>query len=166
MTMRWLLYGGGVAAGLVALVLMAGYALPVKHVASSTVELEAPPERVWEMITDVESFPRWREDVKSVEIVQRAAAGPVWRERSSDGTITYETVESVPQRRLVSRISDRTLPFGGTWTFDLAPTPRGTRMTIREDGEVYNPVFRLASRFIIGHGATIDKYIVALEAGL
>lgn len=164
--MRWLLIIGGTLGGLVALIVATGYALPVKHVASSSVEVGAPPERVWEVITDVASFPRWRTDVKSVEILRRAAAGPVWRERSSDGTITYETVESVPQRRLVSRISDRSLPFGGTWTFDLTPTSRGTRVTIREDGEVYNPIFRFASRFIIGHDATIKKYLAALESGL
>lgn len=164
--MRWVMIIGGTLAGLVALVVAAGYALPVQHVASLSVELDAPPERVWTTITDVASFPRWRRDVKSVEIVQRTPAGPVWRERSSDGTITYETVESVPHRRLRSRISDRSLPFGGTWTFDLTPTPRGTRVTIREDGEVYNPVFRFASRFVLGHDATIRKYIAALEASL
>ncbi len=164
--MRWLLIIGGTLGGLVAVIIAAGYALPVKHVASLSVELDAPPERVWETITDMTSFPLWRKDVKSVEIVQRAPAGPVWRERSSDGTITYETVESVPPLRLISRISDRSLPFGGTWTFDLTPTPRGTRLTIREDGEVYNPVFRLASRFVLGHDATIRKYIADLEAGL
>ncbi|MGK2935874.1 MAG: SRPBCC family protein [Gemmatimonadaceae bacterium] len=164
--MRWLLIIGGTLGGLVALVITAGYALPVKHVASVSIELDAPPERVWETITDVTSFSRWRKDVKSVEIVQRTPAGPVWRERSSDGTITYETVESVPQRRLISRISDRSLPFGGTWTFDLAPTSSGTQLTIREDGEVYNPVFRFASRFVLGHDATIKKYIADLEAGL
>lgn len=164
--MRWLLIVGGTLAGLVALVVVIGYTLPVKHVASSSIELDAPPERVWERITDVSAFPQWRKDVKSVEIVQRAAAGPVWREQSGDGTITYETVESVPPRRLVSRIHDRSLPFGGTWTFDLTPTPRGTRLTIREDGEVYNPVFRFASRFVLGHDATIRKYVAALETSL
>lgn len=112
------------------------------------------------------SFPRWRKDVKSVEIVGRTAAGPVWHERSGDGAITYETVERVPERRLVSRISDRSLPFGGTWTFDLTPTLSGTRLTIREDGEVSNPVFRFASRFILGHDATIRKYLAALDAHL
>lgn len=164
--MRWVMIIGGTIAGLVALVVAAGYALPAKHVASLSVELDAPLERVWETITDVTSFPRWRNDVKSVEIVQQTPVGPAWRERSSGGTITYETVESVPQRRLISRISDRSLPFGGTWTFDLTPTPRGTRVTIREDGEVYNPIFRFASRFVLGHDATIKKYIADLEAAL
>ena len=33
---------------------------------------------------------------------------------------------------------------------------------ITEDGEVYNPVFRFMSRFIIGHAATLDQYLTAL----
>jgi hypothetical protein len=34
----------------------------------------------------------------------------------------------------------------------------GTELTITENGEVYNPLFRFVSRFIMGHAATIEKY--------
>jgi hypothetical protein len=33
---------------------------------------------------------------------------------------------------------------------------------ITEDGEVYNPVFRFVSRFILGHTRTMDFYLRAL----
>jgi hypothetical protein len=29
-------------------------------------------------------------------------------------------------------------------------------------GEVYNPVFRFVSRYVMGHSATIDKYLEAV----
>jgi hypothetical protein len=32
-------------------------------------------------------------------------------------------------------------------------------LRITEDGEVYNPVFRFVSRFVMGHTATMDKYL-------
>jgi hypothetical protein len=38
-----------------------------------------------------------------------------------------------------------------------------TRLTITERGVVYNPVFRFASRFIIGHAGSIEQYLAALE---
>ena len=69
-----------------------------------------------------------------------------------------------PPRRLVTRIADEDLPFGGTWTYRLEPDGGGTRVTITEDGEVYNPVFRFVSRFVMGHDATLRTYLDDLEA--
>lgn len=161
--MRWLWIILGSLAAIVVVVLAIGYSLPVKHAAARTVQIAAPPERVWATITDVASAPQWRSDVRSSEIVGQGAAGPVWREVSGDGTITFETVESVPARRLVTRITDKSLPFGGTWTYELQPAASGTLLTIREDGEVYNPIFRFASRYVMGHHATIDKYLAFLQ---
>lgn len=76
----------------------------------------------------------------------------------------YEIVENQPQRRLVTRIADKSLPYGGSWTIDLAPDGAGTRVTIVENGEVYNPFFRFMSRYVIGHTATIDAYLKDLAA--
>jgi hypothetical protein len=33
---------------------------------------------------------------------------------------------------------------------------------ITENGEVYNPLFRFVSRYVIGHNRTIDAYLRAL----
>lgn len=150
-------------AALVLIIVTVGYALPVGHVASRTAEIPAPPESVWRAMTDIGSMPTWRPGLESAEVTGQGAAGPTWRERSGDGTISYETVESTPPRRLVARITDKSLPFGGSWTYDLEPAAGGTRLTIREDGEVYNPVFRFVSQFVVGHHSTIDRYIEALQ---
>ena len=85
-----------------------------------------------------------------------------WREHGTDGVIPYRVVESVPGRRLVARIADPSLPFGGTWTYELVPADRGTRLTITERGEVYNPVFRFVSRFFLGYTSTMEGVLRAL----
>ena len=117
----------------------------------------APPERVFAACTDVEAFPTWRSDVQGVDVTTRTPQLQ-WRERGSDGTIAFEVQESEPPRRLVTRIADRTLPFGGAWTFTLQPDGGGTKLTITENGEVYNPLFRVMSRYVFGYTATIDRY--------
>jgi hypothetical protein len=38
-----------------------------------------------------------------------------------------------------------------------------TTVSITEDGDVYNPVFRFVSRFFIGHEATITTYLANLQ---
>ena len=142
-----------------------GYALPVAHVATREAQLAAPPDRVFAALDGVEDYPRWRSDVESVEIVARTPRLQ-WRENGDNGTITFELEGRDPPRQMVTRIADRTLPFGGTWTFALQPSGSGTRLTITENGEVYNPLFRVMSRFVFGHTATIEKYLEDLTAYL
>jgi uncharacterized protein YndB with AHSA1/START domain len=155
---------GGLGAFLLAVVAF-GYALPVGHVATRDAALPAPPERVFAVITEVDAFPGWRSDVQEVVVTARTPHLR-WRERGSDGTIAFEVQESEPPRRLVTRIADKTLPFGGAWTFTLQPADGGTKLTITENGEVYNPLFRVMSRFVFGHTATLDRYLENLRAYL
>jgi uncharacterized protein YndB with AHSA1/START domain len=121
---------------------------------------------VWRALTDVSAFPTWRSDVTSVEQLRGDSAHAGWRETGKNGRITYEVTESEPPRRLVTTIADRGLPFGGSWTYELVPANGGTRLTVTEHGEVYNPVFRFVSRFVIGHTATIDRYLADLRKKL
>ena len=72
----------------------------------------------------------------------------------------------MPARKLVTRIETKKLPFEGTWTYEFTPSHQETELTVTEDGEVYNPLFRFVSRFVIGHTATIDAYLKALRSKL
>jgi uncharacterized protein YndB with AHSA1/START domain len=155
------LIGLGVLGALIGLVVLTGYALPVEHVASRTATLSQTIDQVYAALGDIESFPRWRSDVKSVDLLSTAPPRR-WRERGDNGDVTFEIVEMQPPSRLVTRIADPALPFGGTWTYELAPEGKGTRLTITEHGEVYNPVFRFMSRFVFGHTATIDQFLADL----
>jgi hypothetical protein len=78
------------------------------------------------------------------------------------GTIPLETVISQPPAKLVVRIADPKLPFGGTWTYEITPIATGSSLRIREDGEVYNPLFRFLSRFVFGQSTTIETYLKSL----
>ena len=154
----------GVLVALVLLVIAIGYALPVGHVATRDVRLTAPPERVFGVLRDVEKYPTWRSDVKGVEVLATVPALR-WRERGdNDITLEMETVEA--PRRIVTRIADRSLPFGGSWTYELSPQDGGTRLAITENGEVYNPLFRFMSRFVFGHTSTLEKFLGDLERHL
>jgi uncharacterized protein YndB with AHSA1/START domain len=147
---------------LVAVVVVIGYLLPVGHVAARNAILPQPPDRVFALLTDVEEYPRWRSDVQRVELLSRDSPRR-WIEHGRNGDITFEVVASESPRRLVARIADRSLPFGGTWTYELVPEGDGTRLTITEHGQVFNPVFRFMSRFVFGHTATLDRYIRDLQ---
>jgi hypothetical protein len=76
-------------------------------------------------------------------------------------------VESIAPRRHVTRISDPSLPFGGTWTWELRQTADGgCEASVTEHGFVTNPLFRFVSRFVIGHHASMDTYLKHLAKRL
>ena len=150
---------------LLAIVVVAiGAMLPVNHVASRSATLPASPEEVWRLITDSNGFPAWRSDVKAVERLPDRNGKPVWVEDTTSGRITLAVDRAEPPRLLVLRIADPDLPFGGTWTYELRPNVNGgTDVTITEDGEIYNPVFRTLARFVFGYTATMDQVLGDLE---
>lgn len=65
--------------------------------------------------------------------------------------------------RLSTQIKGTGLPFGGDWEFKLQPEGNKTLVTITENGEIYSPVFRFVSRFLIGYSATAKKYGNSLQ---
>jgi uncharacterized protein YndB with AHSA1/START domain len=160
--MRIVLIVLGVMIALVVIVVGVGYTLPVKHKAARQARYNQSPSAIFAAITDVERFPSWRESVKSVEVLPDSAGKKRFREKGSDGAILYEVVNAAANRQLVTRIADPSLPFGGTWTYDIVPDGASSILSITEDGEVYNPVFRFVSRFVMGHTRTIDRFLTDL----
>ncbi|MFY9553998.1 MAG: SRPBCC family protein [Blastocatellia bacterium] len=160
--MKWILIAVGVAAALIALMAIIGSLMPKGHTASRTTVIKAPPEVLWQTLTDCAAFPEWRADVKSVEVLPDRDGHRVWREDGKNGKLTLETIEANSPSRLVLRIADPDLPFGGTWTYDLQPSAGGSRITITENGEVYNPIFRFMSKVFFSQSASIETYLKAL----
>lgn len=164
--MKWLLIVVGVLAGIVVIVTVTGMTLPQNHVATRSAHLSAAPDKVWSIVTEPLAYPTWRSDVASVEMLSGPDGGKVsWREVSPKGNklaFAATTVE-VPSH-FVTVIADKNIPFGGSWDYRIEPDGTGSRITITEKGEVYNPIFRFVSRFVLGHTATLDKYLTALAS--
>jgi hypothetical protein len=136
-----------------------GAMLPKSHVVSRTITLHQSPDAVFATISNFKDVPTWRPEVQGVEALPPDGNLDRFREKSSDGVVTYEVVEAKAPSRLVTRIADPSLPFGGRWIYEIAPVPGGCRVDITERGEVYNPVFRFVSRFVLGQTRTLDKYL-------
>ncbi len=157
--MRYALIALAIVGALILTIVVVGLLLPVKHRASREATYNRPAAEVFRVITTPADFPVWRTGVTKVDVLPAHDGKATWREFGKDGDILYEVERSVPDTTLVTRIADRSLPFGGTWTYTLMPKGDSTTLRIVEDGEVYNPVFRFVSRFVIGHTATIDRYL-------
>jgi len=158
--MFWILVAVGAILALIDLVVIIGLLLPKEHRASRSKSFACPPEQVWNTLTDFGNNSGWRKQLKQVEAMPNRNGHAIWKEIDKSGqAISYETLELVPQKRIVRKIADEKLPFGGTWTIEVKAEPSGTMVTVVEDGIVYNPIFRFVSKFIMGHTHSIDTYL-------
>jgi uncharacterized protein YndB with AHSA1/START domain len=161
--MKWFFGIVAVLGGILILVTLIGYLLPKEHTVTREARFGQPPEVVWKTITDINAMPSWRQGLKSVKHLPDQNGLPAWVETTDSGTIPLETVASHPPSKLVVRIADPKLPFGGTWTYEITALPAGSNLRIREDGEIYNPLFRFLARFFFGYTATVDTYLKSMS---
>jgi hypothetical protein len=161
--MKWLLWIGGglvLVAGLAAAI---GAMLPLRHSATRKARYKVSADALYAVLAGP---PDWRTGVKNYGVLGEMNGRRQWWEEDSHGQkITFELVEARPPSLLQVRIADRGLPFGGTWTFDIEPEAGGgSELRIREDGEIYNVIFRLMARLFFGYTSSIEGYLRDLGA--
>jgi hypothetical protein len=149
----------GVLVVLVLCIVVIGSLLPKRHVASRSAVFNASPERLFALIAGSQ---QWRSDVKSCELLTKERKQFQRETSNHNETILYELQNIHPPLSIERRIATENLPYAGTWSFTLTPENAGTRVRITEDGEVYNPIFRFVSKFILGQTATQDAYLKAM----
>lgn len=163
--MRIVLIAAPIVVGLIAAVatiVVGGLFIPRGHRTSRAIRLSAPPEQVWAVITDFPSHPSWRPGVKSIQREADRDGRPVWREFDKHGqSMPVEIMIFTPPSRMVGRIADDSLPFAGTWTYEVTADEKSTRLRITEDGEIRSSAFRYIAK-TMGYSATIEQYLEAL----
>ena len=156
-----MLIAGIIIVLLIVIIVVAGYSLPVGHTATISETINAPLNAVWEKISQPSTFNTWRKGIKAVEII----SPDEWLEVDKYGKkLPIKVVSTTPPYSLSTMINSTNLPFGGEWHYQLKPVNDATEITIREDGKVYNPVFRFLSKFVMGHTYTIKQYLKELKS--
>jgi hypothetical protein len=159
-----MLYVGLVLAGVALIVVLVGAMLPRQHTASRTARVALPPAALYGLLSDVSQYQSWRAGLQGLQRLPDKHGMPAWIEDANGMKIPMRFERMEPPSLLVARIDSTELAFGGTWTYRIAPADGGSDLTITEDGEVYNVVFRFMSRFVFGYHATMDAFIRGLQA--
>lgn len=150
----------GCLAALIVIVTVIGAILPQHHIASRSARFRSSPEKLFSLISGPQT---WRPDVKHYESVPNPGGLDRWRETDSgDQTIEYEIVDCRAPVLFKTRIATANLPFGGGWTFILHNDGTQTTVQITEESDVYNPIFRFVSKFIMGYTRSMDAYLTNL----
>ncbi|PJZ75976.1 LIC10604 family protein [Leptospira neocaledonica] len=148
---------------LIVLLVLSGYLLPKDHVASVEKNFSSSSESIYKIIRNVHEYQGWRSGLKSVEI----ESNMIWTESDSHGNnIRFGIIEERSPNYLKTKILNEDLPFGGGWEFEISPDGSNTKLKITEKGFVTNPLFRVLSKFVFGHDATMKTYLEDLSKRL
>jgi uncharacterized protein YndB with AHSA1/START domain len=102
-------------------------------VAADEIEIAASPEAVWGVLTDLESWPRWNPDVKSMSLEGGLEQGSVFRWRAGPGTIT-STIQDVQPPILIAW-TGTTVGIKAKHVYRLEPRADGTLVHTEESYE-------------------------------
>ena len=102
-------------------------------VAADEIEIAASPQAVWDVLTDLESWPRWNSDVKSMSMEGALAQGTVFRWRAGPGTIT-STIQDLQPPTLIAW-TGTTFGIKARHVYRLEPRGDGTLVHTEESYE-------------------------------
>jgi uncharacterized protein YndB with AHSA1/START domain len=95
-------------------------------------EYPHPCERVWQLLTDSAELERWLMPNDFVPEAGRSFTMTTKPAPGFDGIVRCKVLEIEPPRRM--RWSWGSGRMASTVTFELAPTAKGTRLTLRHEG--------------------------------
>lgn len=154
---------GLVASAVVACLIcyIGGARLPREHHTQVSTTLLASRATVWAGLTDYAAMPQWWPAVKSVRFEKRADGTELtWNKDAHGQEIPFRTGESRPNDKLVRIIAKDDLPFGGSWTFELADAGNGrTKLTLTEDGYIDSPMYRAMATWFFGLDTTLNDFV-------
>jgi hypothetical protein len=108
-------------------------------ISRAEIEIAAPPDVVWEVLTDFNRWPNWNAAVKSMSAPEPIEVGSVFRWKAGPGTIT-STIQHLEPHRLVAW-SGRTMGIRAIDVFRLEA--RDGTTFVREEESWGGPVARV-----------------------
>lgn len=156
---KWLLIALGALIVLAGVAYWMGSRLPQDHVVAVRAHFRAQPESVYAAVHDVSDYPKWRTDVRSVELLPPRDGRMRWKETTRHGTLEYEFTLDLAPSRLVSTLTTQDAGFSGRWLFHFLRDTTGTTVLVSEEGAVPNPFFRFMMQYVFGVRTTLDNYL-------
>lgn len=155
----WIALGIIVFAAL--LLLLVGFALSARQQVTRVELVKAPLAEVWEALTNLPAQAYWREDLKSVQMLDDDH-GLRWVEHPEKGQpLTVRKLkEKLNQELLLEMVNDA---GKGTRNARLSGVPGGTRITFTEVLDTNAPLKRIRARMKGGLDKKLDYFIQQLK---
>ena len=117
----------------------------------ASIDIDASPERVWALVSDLSLMPKWSPQCKLMKVFGPLRPGArtvnVNRRNYLFWPTTSRITEVVPERKLAFRVNENNT----VWSYELEPTATGTRLTESRHAENgVKPVSNLLVNTIMG----------------
>ena len=124
---------------------------------SASVEIAAQPEAVWSVVSDVTRMPEWSPELRRLFPLggRRPRVGMTMVGINRRGWAVWPTTSKVVRLEPQRAVAWKTRESGATWTYELEPSPAGTRLTGRRDLAAFTLGTRLMAP-VIGGAAVHD----------
>jgi uncharacterized protein YndB with AHSA1/START domain len=102
---------------------------------SASVDVAAPPDRVWAVVSDVTRMPEWSPELRRLYPVggREPRVGMRLIGVNRRGYALWPTTSTVVRLEPERAVAWKTRQSGATWTYELEPTAAGTRLTGRRE---------------------------------
>ena len=129
---------------------------------TASVSIAAPPERVWEVVSDVTRMPEWSPELRRVLVLgdRTPRVGMRLLGLNRRGWVMWPTRSVVVRLEPTSALAWRTTESAATWTYELSPDGDGTTLTGRRDLAAYSRATAVMGP-VIGGAAGHDRELAA-----
>ncbi|MCA9646028.1 MAG: SRPBCC family protein [Polyangiaceae bacterium] len=100
---------------------------------AASIQIDAMPDVVWEVISDVNGWPSWNPDVSGAQLLGPLAVGTEFRWKAGPGTITSTLLEVEPLREISWR--GKSLGVSALHVWRLRPAAQGVTLEVEESLE-------------------------------
>jgi uncharacterized protein YndB with AHSA1/START domain len=125
------------------------------------IDIAAPPEKVWELITDLRRMPEWSPQCRMMRPLGPVRQGTrtlnLNRRKRLFWTTTSTITELIPERKFAFRVNTNNT----VWSYELEPTATGTHVVESRHAENgVKPVSTLGVKLLMGGVPSFDRELV------
>ena len=146
---------------------------------TASVEIQASPEAVWEVVSDVSRMSEWSPECRKIFVLgtPKQGVGTKLLGINRRGLAAWPTTSTVVRHEPGTAVAWKTRESGATWTYEVAPTAGGTTLTGRRELPAYSAGTRLMAPLLggakghdeeLGAGirTTLERIKATVEAGV
>ncbi|WP_327141647.1 SRPBCC family protein [Nocardia sp. NBC_01327] len=98
---------------------------------TATIDIDATPEQVWSIVSHLERMPEWSAQCRLMLPLGALREGSHTLNMNRQGWKYWPTASRIERYEPHRAIAFRTLTNRSVWSFEIAPTPTGSRLTHR-----------------------------------
>ncbi|NMN98066.1 SRPBCC family protein [Antrihabitans stalactiti] len=99
----------------------------------ATIDINAAPEAVWTVVSDLKRMPEWSPQCRVMQPLGKLKEGTRTININKQGWKYWPTTSKVVRFEPNKAVAFKVVENGSTWSFELAPSASGTKLTERRD---------------------------------